>query len=203
MGHRRNIDPTVGWGRDGGRREAGTYLCGNGDLDLCTLLLLALENGCGVSGDVLETMDNVCVLSRDLEMSSGVGVRMGRVSARWGGHGGVGDGVRECRTLSVHGGVMSGRGGTGKWNAERTRMGANILYSFRGCARYVWGLLPCPMDPDGAGARANCKPMSKRAQDPPLPDSRRLTPASVKPTARDRRRLRRYPPRRPSCPRRH
>ena len=110
------------------RRKAGTHLCGNGGLDLCALLLLALEDGRCVSGDVLETVDDVRMLSRNLEVARGVGVCMGRVSARWGGHGRVGDGVRERRTLGFQVG-NSGRGGTERWNAERTRKGVSILYS--------------------------------------------------------------------------
>ena len=191
MRHRSSVDP--GGQRGEGQRErrkAGTHLCGNGGLDLCALLLLALEDGRCVSGDVLETVDDVRMLSRNLEVARGVGVRMGRVSARWGGHGRVGDGVRERRTLGFQVG-NSGRGGTERWNAERTRKGVSILYS-REDVRGTFGVF-ChvrwvQMAQAPARTASHCRSARKISA-----DCRRLVPSVGRPATRDRRR-----PRRPS-----
>ena len=69
--------------------ERAAHLRSHIGLDLGTLLLLALEYGRGVTGHVLEAMDELWVLPRDLEVSTG----SARGSAR-GRHGRVGGWVR-------------------------------------------------------------------------------------------------------------
>ena len=58
-----------------------THLCSHIGLDLRALLLLALEDGSGVPGDVLEALDDIRVLSGDEEVARRVR------NAGWGRHG--------------------------------------------------------------------------------------------------------------------
>ena len=55
--------------RDIAKVREGTYLRSYIGLDLGALLLLALEDGRGVSGDVLDALDAIWMLSGNQEMA--------------------------------------------------------------------------------------------------------------------------------------
>ena len=113
--------------RDITKVRENTHLRSHIGLYLGALLFLALEDGRSVAGDVLQAVDDLRMLSRDLEVTGRVGIGVDGIPARGGRHGRV----VVVIVLVVCDGFVRGRGlehgGEGGSKSRRT-MAESALY---------------------------------------------------------------------------
>ena len=113
--------------RDITKVRENTHLRSHIGLYLGALFFLALEDGRGVAGDVLQAVDDLRMLSRNLEVTGRVGIGVDGIPARGGRHGRV----VVVIVLVVCDGFVRGRGlkhgGEGGSKSRRT-MAESALY---------------------------------------------------------------------------